>query len=184
MTHPNPEAQIFSGGVYLYHHLEGEHASENIVEIPQDLEDTRGGVRRRRGAAAGRGGGGAWGGWAACAPVPETCRPAPSRPRRTSTSGPECKRWGMQGGRTPRTLLEPHDPGASPWPFLPLGQISASRLLLIPQTSPSSTSSGPGILVSLLLPTPIVAPDAHPRDLQVSPLPAVELQLPNYTRHP
>lgn len=37
MTHPNPGAQLFSGSFYLYDHFKGEHASENIVKIPQDL---------------------------------------------------------------------------------------------------------------------------------------------------
>lgn len=37
MTHANPGAQLFSEGFYLYNHLKGEHASENIVKIPQDL---------------------------------------------------------------------------------------------------------------------------------------------------
>lgn len=80
MTHPNPEAQIFSGGVYLYHHLEGEHASENIVEIPQDLEDTRGGVRRR-GEAAGRQGVGPPGSTRSRPPrdVPSCALPTPAR---------------------------------------------------------------------------------------------------------
>lgn len=36
-TRPNPAAHVLSRGVYLYHHLKGEHASENIVEVPQDL---------------------------------------------------------------------------------------------------------------------------------------------------
>lgn len=49
MTFPNPEAQVFSRDFYLYNHLEGEHAREDVVKIPQDLQDTHVAGERLRG---------------------------------------------------------------------------------------------------------------------------------------
>lgn len=112
MTRPKPEAQVFSRCSYLYNHLKGEHASENVVKIPQHLEDTH--MEGKRLCVATR---------PYTLPLPtETHGTASPNPHSFPPQNKIVSAGWMQGGEEPWILLEPCDLVTSPWPVPPLGQ--------------------------------------------------------------